>query len=157
MKPVTRAMGLGLLAVVVTAGAPWARAAAQLPGQTTRELPGQTVIDDAPLVLPSTMGADLYRFYCSNCHGADAKGRRARGATLTPPPDLTTLSRANGGVFPRERVRETILRGGPEGSPHGPEGMPVWGAIFRGLDPSEVIVQIRISNLVQYLESIQEP
>jgi hypothetical protein len=35
--------------------------------------------------------------------------------------------------------------------------MPVWGAIFRGLDPSDTMVEVRIGNLVQYLESIQEP
>jgi hypothetical protein len=33
--------------------------------------------------------------------------------------------------------------------------MPVWGPIFRGLDPSDTRVNVRIANLVGYIESIQ--
>jgi hypothetical protein len=34
--------------------------------------------------------------------------------------------------------------------------MPVWGTVFRGLEPSADMVEIRIENLVQYLASLQE-
>ena len=35
------------------------------------------------------------------------------------------------------------------------QGMPVWGPIFRGLDPSAARTTMRIDNLVTYLESLQ--
>jgi hypothetical protein len=51
-----------------------------------------------------------------------------------------------------------ITRGGTAESPgHGTNEMPVWGTIFRALDPSDTLVEVRIGNLVGYLESIQEP
>lgn len=112
-----------------------------------------------PLVIKSTFGADLYQFYCSNCHGVTGKGGTARSELHPAPPDLTILARQNGGVFPRDRVRSTIALGttAPLLRAHGTANMPVWGTIFRGLDPSDVMVDIRIENLVQYLASIQEP
>ena len=33
--------------------------------------------------------------------------------------------------------------------------MPVWGPIFRALDPKDSLAAIRIANLVTYVESIQ--
>jgi mono/diheme cytochrome c family protein len=40
---------------------------------------------------------------------------------------------------------------------HGPTEMPVWGPIFRALDPSDVRVAIRIDNIVEYVGKLQEP
>jgi hypothetical protein len=69
------------------------------------------------------------------------------------------LSKNHGGVYPRDRVRATILYGenAPAARAHGTADMPVWGTIFRGLEPSDTMVEIRIENLVQYIASIQEP
>ena len=112
---------------------------------------------DPPLVIKSTLGSDLFQFYCSNCHGADATGRAPRTKLNIPPPDLTMLAIANGGKFPRDAVRPTIKTGGSSPrSPHLANDMPVWGTIFRGLDPSDAMVEIRIANLVSHLESIQK-
>lgn len=127
--------------------------------QTTRQ-PAQTPIPESTqsLVPGSMAGEDLFQFYCSSCHGRDAKGQTPRAASLrTRPPDLTRLSLRNGGTFPRARVEEAITQGGGPNSKHGTSDMPVWGWIFRGLDPSETLVQVRIASLVRYLESIQEP
>jgi hypothetical protein len=33
--------------------------------------------------------------------------------------------------------------------------MPVWGPIFRALDPNDATVAVRIANLVAFVESIQ--
>jgi hypothetical protein len=33
--------------------------------------------------------------------------------------------------------------------------MPVWGPIFRALDPNDARTAVRLDNLVRYLESIQ--
>jgi mono/diheme cytochrome c family protein len=113
-----------------------------------------------PLVQPelskSTDGQELYKFYCSNCHGMDAKGRPASPAMRTPSADLTKLAARNGGVFPRDRVIAVIKHGSPADPAHGPKDMPVWGAIFRSMEPSDALVEIRIENLVRYLESVQD-
>ena len=111
-----------------------------------------------PLVLKSTYGADLYSFYCSNCHGVTAHGSGAVSPLQLPAPDLTALARQNGGVFPRERIRASITFG-PGTKPrnaHGTADMPVWGTVFRGLDTSDTMTAIRIENLVDYLASLQD-
>ena len=109
------------------------------------------------LVIRSMSGQDLFGFYCATCHGHDARGNGpVAGALKTAPADLTILARRNGGRFPRERVEAFITNGGDTLSPaHGSTAMPVWGPIFRGLDPSGTRVKVRIANLVQYLASIQ--
>ena len=111
-----------------------------------------------PLILKSTYGADLYQFYCSSCHGVTAHGSGAVSPLHPPAPDLTTLARQNGGVFPRERIRASITfgPGTKQRSAHGTADMPVWGTVFRGLDPNETMTAIRIENLVSYLSSLQE-
>jgi mono/diheme cytochrome c family protein len=129
-------------------------AAAQGPSQRITK-------EERPIVLPhtlqSTFGADLFRFYCSNCHGLDGKGRPSRSELRVPPADLTTLSRRNNGKFPRERVFDRIKHGDAVPSAHGTTDMPVWGAIFRAFESSEEMVDARLENLLGYLESIQEP
>jgi mono/diheme cytochrome c family protein len=110
-----------------------------------------------PLVIRSTYGADLYQFYCSTCHGPTAHGGPAR-PTQPPVPDLTALARRNDGVFPRDRIRDSITFG-PGASLHGSHGtadMPVWGIVFRGLDQNDTMTAIRIENLVNYLASLQD-
>ena len=99
-----------------------------------------------PLVLRSTYGADLYQFYCSGCHGAAARGGTARSPDSPAPPDLTALTRLNNGAFPRDRVREVIRFGATASKlvAHGTADMPVWGTVFRGLEPSAAMVEIRI-------------
>ena len=111
-----------------------------------------------PLTLRSTYGADLYQFYCSSCHGVTAHGGPGRTAQHPPTPALTDLARRNNGVFPRERVRATITFGPSAAAvdAHGQTDMPVWGAVFRGLDPNDTLTGIRIENLVTYLASLQE-
>ena len=38
---------------------------------------------------------------------------------------------------------------------HGPREMPIWGPVFRGLDPSDTRARLRIENPVSYIESMQ--
>jgi len=116
----------------------------------------QQVPREQPLMIKTTVGSELFKFYCSTCHGIDAKGRAAASAARTPTPDLTRLARLNRGVFPRDHVFDVVRHGAAGPSSHGPAGMPVWGAIFRGLDANDSMVEIRIANLVEYLHSIQD-
>lgn len=101
---------------------------------------------------------------CASCHGADARGRGPIVEWLTKsPPDLTTLARANGGVFPIARVFESIE--GASVAPHGPRDMPVWGQVYRveaaeywgelPYDPQQV-VRARILGLIDFLYRIQQ-
>jgi mono/diheme cytochrome c family protein len=109
------------------------------------------------LMIKSTSGGDLYQFYCSSCHGSTGRGGSSRADAAPPPPDLTTLTRVNGGVFPRDRVRSTVTFGKAGGDirAHGTADMPVWGTIFRGLESSDA-TEIRIENLINFLETLQD-
>jgi mono/diheme cytochrome c family protein len=135
----------GVLFAVVTAVVLAAAAGAQ-----------QQVPREQPLMIKTTVGSELFKFYCSTCHGIDAKGRAAASVARTPTPDLTRLARLNRGVFPRDHVFDVVRHGSAAPSSHGPAGMPVWGAIFRGLDANDSTVETRIANLVEYLHSIQD-
>ena len=56
-------------------------------------------------------------------------------------------------------MRSTITfgrAGSVQDGAHGTADMPVWGAVFRSLDPSDTLTAIRIENLVKYLESLQK-
>jgi len=110
-----------------------------------------------PLVIDSMMGQDLFRFYCSSCHGEDGKGHGPTAVALnTPPADLTRIAVKSGGVFPRQQIIGFVTYGTPTMIvAHGTRDMPVWGPIFTALDPSGVRTQMRIENLVLYIESIQ--
>jgi mono/diheme cytochrome c family protein len=118
--------------------------------------PQAPVPGEYPLMVKSTVGAELFKYYCSTCHGNDAKGRPAATPARPAAPDLTDLARREGGVFPRDQVVEVIRHGSGSLAAHGAAGMPVWGAIFRGSDPNDTRAEIRIINLVEYLQSLQD-
>jgi mono/diheme cytochrome c family protein len=119
-------------------------------GQTTVRTP-------PPLIIPSMSGGDLFRFYCAPCHGSEGRGHGPVAVSLrTLPPDLTALSRRQGGSFPRHDVELYLT--GDEPRPvaaHGSKDMPVWGPIFRALDSDDRTRKIRIANILDYMESLQ--
>ena len=111
-----------------------------------------------PLVIKSLSGPDLFHFYCASCHGETGAGDGPVASELKRrPPNLTLLARNESGVFPRERVRQVIAGNDPVSATaaHGSRAMPVWGPIFRALDPDDRYAAVRIENLVSFLESIQ--
>jgi mono/diheme cytochrome c family protein len=110
-----------------------------------------------PLMIASMDGRDLYQFYCASCHGKSGRGDGPVGPALkTRPLDLTLIARGNGGNFPGERLRATLSGSrATSTAAHGPAEMPVWGPIFRALDPNDARTAVRLDNLVRYLESIQ--
>lgn len=104
-----------------------------------------------------------FRLYCSNCHGEDGRGEGPKVFGLSsPPPDLTTLSTRNGGLFPRERLHR-IIDGREDIKVHGEREMPVWGQWFKteaeedlgGAEGDEATVQRRIESLIDFLETMQ--
>jgi mono/diheme cytochrome c family protein len=103
-------------------------------------------------------GRHLFRIYCTGCHGNAAKGDGPAAAELqSPPPDLTLLSKYNDGEFPREVVARKIS--GLEQSPgHSAGAMPLWSFNWMetGSDTDQrAVVEVRIRQLVRYLESVQ--
>lgn len=101
-------------------------------------------------------GSEMFNSYCAPCHGKDARGNGPAATSLrNPPANLTQLAKKNNGKFPADHVA-TVLRNGVSGA-HGSSDMPVWGPLFSPVSGhDEAIVQMRITNLIHYLESLQE-
>ncbi len=113
--------------------------------------------DQLPPLIRSTKGADLFQTYCAPCHGAGAKGNGPVAPALKAKvPDLTLLAKRNGGQFPEPRVRKVIL-GDDVVASHGSREMPIWGPIFHQIEEDVDRGNVRVENLVKYLESIQSP
>lgn len=110
------------------------------------------------------LGKREYDAKCVICHGPKGKGDGPYAGLLTKSlPDLTTLARRNGGVFPLQRVVETI-EGGPSITSHGTRDMPIWGAEYRlraaeyYIDvpyDAEAYVRARILALSEYVYRLQ--
>ncbi|MBM3779761.1 MAG: cytochrome c [Acidimicrobiia bacterium] len=117
---------------------------------------GQAVDLTSRLVLPAMSGRDTYSYFCASCHGPDGRGDGPLAQELrTLPADLRALAASNGGNYPSERVREVLTHGRAAIPAHGSVEMPIWGPIFRALDPSDEAARVRIAGLVTYLGSIQ--
>ena len=81
--------------------------------------------------------------------GADANALKKK------PVDLTQLSRNNGGTFPQVRVMGYIT-GEETVAAHGTRDMPIWGELFRSLDPnSRELSDLRVHNLAEYVKALQ--
>jgi mono/diheme cytochrome c family protein len=105
----------------------------------------------------SVKGPDLFRAHCAACHGAGGKGDGPAASSLkTSPADLTVLAKNNSGKFPAERVRKFILGDEPSMNSHGSREMPVWGPIFHQIENDQDFGNVRLQNLIKYLESIQQ-
>lgn len=139
-----KALILGILTIGATGGTLFAQAP-----KAKLEVTGA---HDAGL----TKGVDLYQRYCATCHGRDGKGAGPVAAALkTSPSDLTRLTRDHKGKFPIGSVRQ-LLGGGSSTPAHGSAEMPIWGPVFRAMNPDEAIAKLRVDNLLRYLESIQQ-
>ena len=141
-----------------------------VPGLFTGLRAGQ---DNQPKKSPQVpeSGAQLYKRYCAVCHANDGKGNGpppAPSRFKESPPDLTTLAQRRGGEFPEAYVADVLRNGvkmpahGPANMPtlktsdHGAAEMPVWGTAFSSMSKSdEAQVNLRITNLTNYLKSIQ--
>ena len=145
MKP-RAASGVVLFLFVAIAGAS---------GAGAQRAPRQAL---PPLTIDSLGGTDSYEFYCAPCHGKTGKGDGPVGAALrVRPADLTTIAERNGGTFPRERIAAYVTGVGRPVAAHGTSDMPVWGPAFRMLDATDTRAQVRVSAIVDHLQSLQAP
>jgi len=110
------------------------------------------------------LGKAEYYNSCAVCHGLSGKGEGSFGEILKADmPDLTTIAKRNGGVFPVDRVKMTI-DGRATPRAHGTSEMPIWGLRYSieaapryddyRYNP-EAFVQARILALIDYIYRLQ--
>ena len=116
----------------------------------------QTTAKAGEPLVRSLKGPELFHAYCASCHGAAAHGDGPAASNLkTKVPDLTVLAKHNNGKFPALQVRD-LIDGRPSVLSHGSRAMPVWGPIFHQVEEDRDFGEVRLTNLVKYLESIQQ-
>jgi len=102
-------------------------------------------------------GKSDYMQMCAQCHGPTGTGE-GRALTEAHPPDLTLLSRENGGTFPFEHVYRIV--DGREMTETHRRAMPFWGKVFQkpgkeNTPESDAEVKERILPLVEYIRTLQ--
>lgn len=110
------------------------------------------------------IGKREYDASCASCHGRDGKGGGSFAQMLqVKMPDLTTLSKRNGGVFPVARVYN-VIDGREELKAHGSREMPIWGRQLTAKAApehddyayeAEAFVRARILGVIDYLYRLQ--
>lgn len=118
----------------------------------------QSTIDINAPATHANNGKQMYVDYCAQCHGLDGRGGGPIAAALKiPPADLTMLSKNHHGSYPADHVL-SVLQFGVEEPAHGTKDMPAWGHAFMRMDHignDRSMQQMRISNLVHYVETLQ--
>ena len=98
-------------------------------------------------------GSATYNAYCTVCHGPSGKGDGpAAKALAKPPSDLTQIAKNNNGRFPALQIK-SMIEGDNAPMAHGTRDMPMWGPLFKGAEGNAS--ELRLKNIVDYLESIQ--
>lgn len=99
-------------------------------------------------------GKAMFDAYCATCHGLDGKGEGpARTALKGTPADLTLLAQKNGGKFPAAHIASKLRE--VDEAVHGSKEMPIWGPLLSSVSTSDAEIQMRISNLVHYIGTLQ--
>lgn len=111
------------------------------------------------------IGKQAYEVQCAVCHGLDAKGNGLYVTSLKiAPPDLTLLSKTNGGVFPVERVVK-VIDGRTEIAAHGSRDMPIWGKRWAAVAAEHYVdvpydqdayVRAQALSIIDYLNRVQQ-
>lgn len=114
----------------------------------------QTTIKKEPITpISDVSGVATFNAYCTVCHGPSGKGDGPAAKALTKAPaDLTQISKRHDGKFPASAIKIEI-GGESTVAAHGTRDMPIWGPVFRSTEGTTA--ELRLKNLVDYLESIQ--
>lgn len=126
------------------------------PASAQQAKSAQKTIKQEPVKpLSDVSGTATFRAYCTSCHGVGGHGNGpAASALKTAPPDLTLISKRAGGTFPFGEVKGKIT-GDDVVAAHGSRDMPTWGPLFNAVDTSKSVAELRLTNLIKYLEQIQ--
>jgi mono/diheme cytochrome c family protein len=109
------------------------------------------------------VGKREYDANCAVCHGPAGRGDGPYAGLPFGVPDITQLARRNGGVFPFQRVYETI-DGTLLVKAHGTRDMPIWGRDYQARADEyyvdvpyspEFYVRTRILALAEYVYRLQ--
>ncbi len=107
-------------------------------------------------------GKNLFLNSCWQCHGLDAKGSGPMAEMLAiETPDLTQLSKRNGGEFPTEAVamqidgRSPVLAHGGEMPIFGPSLESDQNVTLRMKSGHQLMTGVPLANVIVYLESLQ--
>lgn len=116
-------------------------------------------IDGSRALATDSSAKQDYLADCAHCHGANGKGAvpamRATAGYVAV--DLTQLSSAHGGRFPRQEVYDAI-DGRKRFPAHLVGDMPVWGLKYserQNTPGKDHKVAAKIRGLVDYVESLQ--
>ncbi len=109
-----------------------------------------------PKAVSPSDGKAMFMEYCATCHAPDGKGNGpAAPALKKAPADLTQLSaHTSDGKFPAVHVSRYI-QGDDAVQAHGTRDMPIWGNVFKSMSRDQMITTQRVSNLTDYVKSIQ--
>jgi mono/diheme cytochrome c family protein len=114
-----------------------------------------TIVRVPPSRTSPASGPEMFDTYCAVCHGKAGRGDGPAAAALKArPTDLTQLARKNDGKFPALRVQQSITQDVNIGA-HGDREMPVWGPVFKSIEPGDSLWRLRAKNLTEYIQSIQ--
>jgi mono/diheme cytochrome c family protein len=137
-----RLVALVVMAIVVSAAPAFPQTPAGKP--TVKRVPAPNT--------SAGSGQEMFKAYCTACHGPEGKGNGPAAVGLKKAPrDLTQLTKDNGGKFPRQRFEEVVGQNALV-IEHGTSEMPMWGTWFRQMKGSD---QLRVYNLMTYVESLQ--
>lgn len=119
---------------------------------------GVAILNFSSIARCQQTGKHDYQTLCAACHGLTGTGQ-GRDLVEANPPDLTQLSRNNGGKFPFEAVYRTIDGRDMKGS-HKRLAMPFWGEYLQkeggSTRQNDAAVKQRITDIVRYVETLQK-
>ncbi|MBI4888458.1 MAG: cytochrome c [Acidobacteria bacterium] len=103
-------------------------------------------------------GQTTFLQFCAACHGIDGRGMGPVARyLLKDPPDLTHIRSRRDGTFPREALESSLLATGPPATAETQDDMMLWGPLFISMDASTDAARVRVQNLLDFIESIQQP
>jgi len=123
-------------------------------GTAKPQLPSARTQDQST-VIPLN-GARIFQNYCASCHGVNGNGDGPVAPALNAKvPQLTTLAQRNGGMFPADRVRN-IIAGDRVSAAHVSWEMPICGPIFHQIENDQDLGYVRLQNVTEYLNTLQQ-
>jgi mono/diheme cytochrome c family protein len=124
---------------------------------TLAAVSGVALVVATPSFGADDTGARLYFNHCAACHGEAGEGTGPVATSMrVTMPNLRTLARRNGGVFPADAVT-AYVDGREMNMAHGDRQMPIWGDVFKGADQEAAprTVRRRIAAVVDFVSQLQ--